>query len=161
MKRIPLRWFLAAGAVYLALMVSLFLALVLPQNLKIKELKVKLNSDTLKLSATQQERELAVSRNGLKETGAILKNRLFIPEKSILTRILGLSQKASIRVSSVAPIPQTDAAKAAGFVDTKIVVGVHYDTFPPIKIVKEDAIGTFENAGVTLLLPAIGETIEV
>ena len=55
----------------------------------------------------------------------------------------------------------SDAAKAAGFVDTKIVVGVHYDTFPPIKIVKEDAIGTFENAGVTLLLPAIGETIEV
>ncbi|MEI8386676.1 MAG: metal-dependent hydrolase [Verrucomicrobiota bacterium] len=55
----------------------------------------------------------------------------------------------------------SDAAKAAAFVDTKIVVGVHYDTFPPIKIVKGDAIGTFENAGVTLLLPAIGETIEV
>jgi L-ascorbate metabolism protein UlaG (beta-lactamase superfamily) len=55
----------------------------------------------------------------------------------------------------------SDAAKAAGFVDAKIVVGVHYDTFPPIKIVKEDAVATFENAGLTLLLPAIGETIEV
>ena len=55
----------------------------------------------------------------------------------------------------------SDAAKSAGFVDTKTVVGVHYDTFPPIKIVKEDAIGTFEKAGLTLLLPAIGETIEV
>lgn len=55
----------------------------------------------------------------------------------------------------------SDAAKAAGFVDTKIVVGVHYDTFPPIKIVKEAAIGTFEKNGLTLLLPAIGETVEV
>ena len=55
----------------------------------------------------------------------------------------------------------SDAAKAAAFVDTKIVVGVHYDTFPPIRIVKEDAVGTFEKSGLTLLLPAIGETIEV
>ncbi|MCK9590252.1 MAG: metal-dependent hydrolase [Terrimicrobiaceae bacterium] len=55
----------------------------------------------------------------------------------------------------------SDAAKAAGFVDTKIVVGVHYDTFPPIKIVKEAAIGTFGKNGLTLLLPAIGETVEV
>lgn len=54
-----------------------------------------------------------------------------------------------------------DAAKAAGFVDTRIVVGVHYDTFPPIQIVKQEAIGIFENAGLTLLLPAIGETIAI
>ncbi len=55
----------------------------------------------------------------------------------------------------------SDAAKAAGFVDTKIVLGVHYDTFPPIQIVHQEAIDTFENAGLTLLLPAIGETVEV
>jgi L-ascorbate metabolism protein UlaG (beta-lactamase superfamily) len=54
-----------------------------------------------------------------------------------------------------------DAAKAAGFVDTKIVVGVHYDTFPPITIVKDEAIGTFEKSGLTLLLPEIGERIAV
>ena len=55
----------------------------------------------------------------------------------------------------------SDAARAAGFVDAKTVIGVHYDTFPPIRIVKEDAVGTFEKSGLTLLLPAIGETIEV
>ena len=126
MKKIPLRWFLIAGAVYLALMVSLFLVLILPQNLKIKELKVRLNSDTLKSSAAQQEGEITASRNGLKETGAILANRLFIPEKSILTRLLGLSQKANIRVSSVAPISQTDIAKAAGEVSFKIVFTGNY-----------------------------------
>jgi L-ascorbate metabolism protein UlaG (beta-lactamase superfamily) len=54
-----------------------------------------------------------------------------------------------------------DAARAAGFVETALVVGVHYNTFPPIEIVKEDALATFSQAGVTLLLPAIGETVEV
>ena len=55
----------------------------------------------------------------------------------------------------------SDAARAAKFVDTNIVVGVHYDTFPPIEICREDAVETFEKAGLTLLLPAIGETIDV
>ncbi len=55
----------------------------------------------------------------------------------------------------------SDAVRAAGFVDTKVVVGVHYNTFPPIEIVKEDALGTFSKAGLALLLPAIGETVDV
>ena len=55
----------------------------------------------------------------------------------------------------------SDAAKAAGFVDTGIVVGVHYDTFPPIVINKVDAVETFSKSGLTLLLPAIGETVEI
>ena len=54
-----------------------------------------------------------------------------------------------------------DAARAAGFVETSLVFGVHYNTFPPIEIVKEDALATFSQAGVRLLLPAIGETVEV
>ena len=54
-----------------------------------------------------------------------------------------------------------DAARAAGFVGTNIVVGVHYNTFPPIEIVKEEAFETFSQAGLTLLLPAIGETVEI
>ncbi len=54
-----------------------------------------------------------------------------------------------------------DAAKAAGYVQCKKVVGVHYDTFPPIKIDRQEAARTFQKAGVDLLLPAIGETIEV
>ncbi|MEI8311790.1 MAG: hydrolase, partial [Verrucomicrobiota bacterium] len=55
----------------------------------------------------------------------------------------------------------SDAAKAAGFVGTKTVVGVHYDTFPPIQIDKREAHATFEKAGLKLLLPAIGETVGV
>ena len=55
----------------------------------------------------------------------------------------------------------SDAARAAGFVGTGTVVGVHYDTFPPIEINREKALETFTNADLALLLPAIGETIEV
>ena len=54
-----------------------------------------------------------------------------------------------------------DAINAAYFVQTNKVVGVHYDTFGFIKIDTEKAKEKFENAGKTLLLPAIGETITV
>lgn len=54
-----------------------------------------------------------------------------------------------------------DAAKAAEFVECKTVVGVHYDTFPPIKIDHTAARSTFEAADLTLHLPAIGESIEL
>lgn len=54
-----------------------------------------------------------------------------------------------------------DAARAAGFVRTSTVIGVHYNTFPPITINTGEAMETFAKAGVTLLLPVIGETVEV
>lgn len=54
-----------------------------------------------------------------------------------------------------------DAARAAVFAGATKAVGVHYDTFPPIEIVKGDAFAAFEAAGVSLLLPAIGETVEL
>lgn len=55
----------------------------------------------------------------------------------------------------------SDAIRAAEFVQTNKVVGVHYDTFGLIKIDKEKAKIEFTKAGKTLLLPAIGETIDV
>lgn len=54
-----------------------------------------------------------------------------------------------------------DAAIAAEWVGAKRVIGVHYDTFPPIVIDKDAARKTFADRGVELLLPAIGETIEL
>ncbi len=52
-----------------------------------------------------------------------------------------------------------DAARAAGFVGADVVVGVHYDTFPPIVIDKDAARAAFAASGRRLLLPAIGETV--
>lgn len=54
-----------------------------------------------------------------------------------------------------------DAIIAAEFIQCSRIVGVHYDTFGFIKIDKQDAVRRFEEAGLSLLLPAIGETIEI
>ncbi len=52
-----------------------------------------------------------------------------------------------------------DAIKAAGFINCNNIIGVHYDTFPPIKIDVEEAKEKFVKAGLNLKLPAIGETL--
>jgi L-ascorbate metabolism protein UlaG (beta-lactamase superfamily) len=54
-----------------------------------------------------------------------------------------------------------DAAIAAEFVQTKTVVGVHYNTFGYITINLEDAKNTFAAKGIELLLPDIGQSIEI
>jgi len=54
-----------------------------------------------------------------------------------------------------------DAVRAAGFIDCKTIVGVHYNTFGFIKIDEEEAKKAFAAAGKKLLLPAITETIDI
>ena len=54
-----------------------------------------------------------------------------------------------------------DAILAAEFVKVDKVVGVHYDTFGFIKIDSDAAIKAFNTNKVQLMLPAIGETIEL
>lgn len=54
-----------------------------------------------------------------------------------------------------------DALRAADFVGATKIVGVHYDTFPPIKINRETALKAALAAGRELLLPKIGETISL
>lgn len=54
-----------------------------------------------------------------------------------------------------------DAVQAAKMVQTKLVIGVHYDTFGFIKIDHQKAIDLFKNNELELKLPAIGETIEI
>lgn len=54
-----------------------------------------------------------------------------------------------------------DAARAAEMLQVPQVVGVHYDTFPYIKIDRGQASEAFLARERVLLLPAIGETIEL
>lgn len=54
-----------------------------------------------------------------------------------------------------------DAIQAAKMVQTDVVIGVHYDTFPFIKIDHTKAIENFKSHDVTLKLLSIGETIEL
>ena len=53
-----------------------------------------------------------------------------------------------------------DAAKAAGFVGCDDVVGVHFDTWPPIAIDHEAAKAAFSKAGRRLHLLKIGGSID-
>lgn len=54
-----------------------------------------------------------------------------------------------------------DAIEAARMVQCTTVVGVHYDTFDPIKIDHQKAKEAFAGAGIALHLPSIGQTIEL
>lgn len=54
-----------------------------------------------------------------------------------------------------------DAVIAAEFIQCNKIIGVHYNTWPPIAIVPDEAKKKFSAAGRELLLPAIGETISV
>jgi L-ascorbate metabolism protein UlaG (beta-lactamase superfamily) len=54
-----------------------------------------------------------------------------------------------------------DAAKAAHLIQCNTVIGVHYDTFPYIEIDHQAAKNHFSSKGLTLLLPDIGETLDI
>ncbi|RYY22034.1 MAG: metal-dependent hydrolase [Sphingobacteriaceae bacterium] len=54
-----------------------------------------------------------------------------------------------------------DAVKAAGFINCKNIIGVHFDTFPPIKLDHEAAKEKFAAAGLNFTLPEIGQVIEL
>jgi hypothetical protein len=50
-----------------------------------------------------------------------------------------------------------DAIKAAEYVRCNEVLGLHFDTFPPIQIDHRQAIGRFKSAGKTLHLLEPGQ----
>ena len=54
-----------------------------------------------------------------------------------------------------------DALRAAEFVGVTKILGLHYDTFPPIKIDRDAALKAAGAAGKDLFLPKIGESIEL
>ena len=54
-----------------------------------------------------------------------------------------------------------DAMRAADLLGVSRIVGVHYDTFPPIKLDREAARRTAQSAGKELFLPAIGASIDI
>jgi len=54
-----------------------------------------------------------------------------------------------------------DAAKAAHLIQCRDIVGVHYNTFPYIEIDTEKAKDHFNKNGLHLLLPSVGETIDL
>src|SRR4030095_13935456 len=54
-----------------------------------------------------------------------------------------------------------NAIIASQFIRCDDIIGLHYDTYEAIMIDRHEARDKFARAGKQLLLPAIGETIEV
>jgi L-ascorbate metabolism protein UlaG (beta-lactamase superfamily) len=52
-----------------------------------------------------------------------------------------------------------EALIAAQWCGAQKVMGVHFDTFPPIAIDHEATKNLFDKAGIPLVLPSIGESI--
>jgi L-ascorbate metabolism protein UlaG (beta-lactamase superfamily) len=53
------------------------------------------------------------------------------------------------------------AIEASEMIKCNTIIGMHYDTFMLIKINKEEAIEKFKGTGKELILPEIGQTIEL
>lgn len=54
-----------------------------------------------------------------------------------------------------------DAVKAAKFIGCKNIIGIHYNTFPPISIDVVKAELLFSDVGFNLYLPEVGESMEL
>ncbi len=54
-----------------------------------------------------------------------------------------------------------DAVKAAFFINCVNIIGVHFDTFPPIKLDHEAAKAKFVEFGLNFILPEIGQTMDL
>lgn len=55
----------------------------------------------------------------------------------------------------------SDAVVAAQWINCKQVVGIHYNTFPPIQVDTDEAKRQFADVNITLHLPAIGKSLEL
>ena len=54
-----------------------------------------------------------------------------------------------------------DAVKSSKLIDCKKIIGMHFDTFPPIEIDHKYAYDQFSGAGLNLILPLINQTFEL
>lgn len=68
---------------------------------------------------------------------------------------------AILPIGDVFTMGVDDAVIAAGMLKCDNVVGMHYDTFPPIEIDKEAALEKFSSAGKSLTLMNIGSSITI
>ncbi len=68
---------------------------------------------------------------------------------------------AFLPIGNIFTMGYMDACDAADFVKTNYVVGMHFDTFPPIEIHHEEVKNYFSDNGKIIKLPEVGETFEL
>jgi L-ascorbate metabolism protein UlaG (beta-lactamase superfamily) len=87
------------------------------------------------------------------DTALTLDMKLIAEEFSLRFAVLPIGDNFTMGVK--------DAARAAAFLNCRTVVGVHYDTFPPIKIDHAAAQAAFAAQGLTLHLPSAGSSLDL
>lgn len=80
-------------------------------------------------------------------------------EMKLIPELYGVMDLAVLPIGDNFTMGPKQAAKAAEFIKPKNILGYHYDTFPPIKIDKQEAKKTFEAIGFELNLLEIGESL--
>ena len=83
-------------------------------------------------------------------------------EMSLLPKMFGEITKAILPIGKhYTMCPRKAAFAASELLNTKQVIGCHFDTFPPITIDHEDAKKHFDEKGIELILPKLGERFEI
>ncbi|MDD3458801.1 MAG: metal-dependent hydrolase [Weeksellaceae bacterium] len=82
-------------------------------------------------------------------------------EMKLIPETIGKPDLAILPVGDHFTMGYQDAYIASNFIQCNRVMGYHFDTFPPIKINHQQAKDHFSAGGKVLILPAIGETLEV
>ena len=124
----------------------------------------------VKLTAAVHSSSMPDGSYGGNPCGFVLKtddgNFYYSGDTALTTEMKLIGERTKLRFA-VLPIGDfftmgiEDAVHAANFVGVTRIVGVHYDTFPPIKLDHAAAIKTAQAGEKELLLPKIGETIDV
>lgn len=82
-----------------------------------------------------------------------------IPEMEWIPRHYGRIDLAVLPVGGNFTMDYEEAALAAGYIGCRQIIGVHFDTFPPIEIDKAAARSYFAAKNLELTLPEIGQTL--
>jgi len=83
-------------------------------------------------------------------------------DMEIFPRLFGNIDLAILPVGSHYTMCARKASFAAAeLLNTKKVIGCHFDTFPPIKINHEEAKGLFAERNIDFALPQLGEEFEI
>ena len=82
-------------------------------------------------------------------------------DMKLIPEIFGKIDLAVLPIGDNFTMDAKAAAVAAEFVQCEKVLGCHYDTFPPIKIDKEEAKSAFNKVDKELILLEIGESLVV
>ncbi|MBX2816636.1 MAG: metal-dependent hydrolase [Saprospiraceae bacterium] len=80
-------------------------------------------------------------------------------DMALIPKLCGPQSFAILPIGGTFTMDVKEAIEAAKLIDTNVVIGCHYDTFAPIEINHQEAIMSFADEGIELLLPSIGETL--